>query len=663
MPDEDTAHSELADLRRRLSDLDREREQALVAAEDAREEALRLAQERDDLQRELLDRTGSLHESLARVEQREAEIARLRAELTRSTGSLQASRSDTLTMGEELQVAIEELQVMTEDLEEANETLRRTNEDLERRVDERTAQLSAAIGALRSSEERLRVAQKCAGAGIWDWDIVNDRTTWSPEYYDLLGRDPADFPASHENWLVSMHPDDRPLARQAMADALSRDGSIEDFRLEFRVVHPDKGERWLTGLGQVIHGEDGQPVRMAGLVIDITERRRMEEDLHRAKEAAENANQAKTRFLAAASHDLRQPIQAATLYLELLRRRVRDDGARDVLDRLSASIDGLRSMLGGLLDLSRLEAGVIKPVVVDFVPKELMTRLAAEFKAQAERAGIDLRWQSCSRPVSTDPHLLERVLRNLVANAITHNERGRVLLACRHRSAGVEFQVWDTGPGIPPQYLDSIFEEFRQLDNPERNSTRGFGLGLAIVARIVRLLDLKLTVRSTVGRGSVFSILVPVARSVPPSPAEPGDRVPLAAGLADANPVVANLVEGRLAILVEDDAFVREALSGVLESWGLRVLATGSPEDLERQLAGMETAPNLVIADYRLPSGATGRSVIELVRRRWPVPAIILTGDTAPERLREAQACGCRLLHKPIEPMELARTLEGILRN
>ena len=392
--------------------------------------------------------------------------------------------------------------------------------------------------------------------------------------------------------------------------------------------------------------------------IDVTTTKELEEALRHAKDQAERANDAKTRFLAAASHDLRQPIQAAALYTEVLRRQTKQDKALEVIDLLRASIEGLHGMLNGLLDLSRLEAGVIEPAIVDFVPDDLMTRLAAEFQAEAEASGIELRCLPGTVPVSTDPHLLERVLRNLVSNAIKHGtagDGGRVLLSCRHTGDVVEFQVWDNGPGIPPADLDVIFEEFRQLKNAERNAAQGFGLGLAIVARIARLLDLKVSVRSEVGNGSVFTVAVPVSAAADLSPL--GRDAPTAEDMA--------ALDGRTALVVEDDDSVRHALALLLREWGLTVLTADSTDTLSGildDLDDLDAGPDVVIADYRLPGGATGRMAVEMVRRRWAVPAIIVTGDTAPERLREVGSLGCRLLHKPIEPMDLAAVLVGVMR-
>ena len=398
--------------------------------------------------------------------------------------------------------------------------------------------------------------------------------------------------------------------------------------------------------------------RIAVVFQDVTERKRAEERLTRAKEEAEAANRAKTKFLAAASHDLRQPIQAASLYAHVLRATIgADPAALEALDLLKTSIDSLSGMLNGLLDLSRLEAGAVEVSIGDFMPGELMRRLAAEFRGVAEVAGIDLRCLPSRAPVATDPHLLERILRNLLSNAIAHGasddpgQRGRILFGCRRRANGVEFQVWDNGPGIPEDAREIIFEEFRQLKNPERNATQGFGLGLSIVSRIARLLGLEVTVRSRVGHGAVFSVTVPYARA----PA----AVRLKGPVKDAN--MAAWLKGRTVLLVEDDDQIRRGLSMMLKRWGVRVVSAASTEELAAILPRLRRRPHVVLTDYRLPGGSTGRNVVELVRSRWDVPGVIITGDTAPERLREAMSLGCRLLHKPVQPADLAGALGEVM--
>ncbi|MDQ2104263.1 ATP-binding response regulator [Azospirillum isscasi] len=460
------------------------------------------------------------------------------------------------------------------------------------------------------------------------------------------------------------------------ADRLQRDASRlveESARLAAELVEQ---RREMGRLRDRLHRAEGR-------------RAAREEELRRAHETAEHANRAKTRFLTSASHDLRQPIQAAALYAHILRGAVGSNpAAREAMDLLQASIDSLSGMLSGMLDLARLEAGAVDVSVSEFRPDALMRRLAQEFRDTARAEGASLHVHPSGVPVRTDARLLERILAHLLSNAIRHGGGGRqgtkgggrVLLGCRRRPGSLEFQVWDDGRGIPPGARAAIFEEFHQLDNPERSAAKGFGLGLPLVARMARLLGLTLDLRSEVGRGTVFTVTVPRAAPVlqpvlapvlAPGP-DPDRRLTAAAramaaaatsaaatAASAASP--ADRMRGRRVLLVEDDERVRHAMTMLLKRWGVQVTAVGSVEELAARLPRLRSRPHVVLADHRLPGGQTGRKVAEMVRHHWDVPIVIITGDTAPERLREARSIGCRLLHKPVEPADLAATLGDVM--
>jgi PAS domain S-box len=635
--DNDIAASNHEALKRRIDDLDKNLEQALVAAEDAQAEASVLAEERAGLQTELYAanrRNADLADRLAKAEEEQKE---LRLSLRHAESQLRGVHRSEEHLNEELRASYEELQILAAELEEANT-------DLERRIAERTAQLAESEATLRLITDNIPAqiscfdrAQRCIFANP---EQARFRGTTREA---LLGRTMRDHLGERVYARL------RPYVERALAGEA----------VTFEDKEPDKfgpgRDCWTEENYIPRRAPDGTVDGFFTLVLDITERKLAEEALTRAKEAAETANRAKTRFLAAASHDLRQPIQAAALYAHVLRASLPSDPmAEEALELLKACIDNLNGMLSGLLDLSRLDAGAVDVRIVDFVPDALMQRLAAEFHGVAQVPGLELRCVAASTPVATDPQLLERILRNLLSNAITHGapadttgRRGRVLFGCRRRGSRVEFQVWDRGPGIPDDAQDSIFEEFRQLKNPERNPTQGFGLGLSIVSRIARLLGLEVSVRSTVGRGSVFSVTVPCGRAAQPvhsgAPSADADQGPW--------------LKGRTVLLVEDDERVRRGLSMMLKRWGARVVDVASVEELAAALPRLPRRPHVMLTDYRLPGGATGGTVVELVRRRWDVPGVIITGDTAPERLREARSLGCHLLCKPVEPAELVQAL------
>jgi signal transduction histidine kinase len=649
IPEDSFMTDEVDALRRRISWLEDEREQLLIVGETSRDEIKRLVEERDRLQWQKKEQTVELARVMARNATLEAQAVSIRH---KPGGELlRPAEFDYTVIAEELQTTIEELQVTTEELEIANDALRLQNESLEQRVEERTAALKDAIQELARSQDLLRYAQRCAGAGTWDWDVESNAAVCSPEYFELFGLDPGNGIQSAEAWLASLHPEDRARTRAAWNECVFNPGKNE-LVVEFRVDHPRFGERWIMVRGRVVDRQGERATRMIGLSIDISRQKHLEYALREAAMVAEAASQAKTRFIAAASHDLRQPIQAASLYLGLLRRHRHDDATRELLDLVQASFNGLHGMLNGLLDLSRLEAGVIEPKIGVIHVEELLARLSMEFRAQAEAKGIELRVRGCRMLLRSDAHLLERILRNLLANAVTHTAEGRILLACRRRGNHAKLQIWDMGPGIPENDRHAIFEEFQQLRNPERNAARGFGLGLAIVKRMAQLLGHEISLRSVVDHGSVFSVLVPLADEV---------REVMPETFAFRR-VASRRLRGRTVLLVEDNRAVRQAIVMLLEAWGMTVVSSRNRDELAELMEHMEgERPSALISDYRLPGGQTGKAVVDMVRSRWDLPAIIITGDTAPERLREASSIGCHLLHKPVVPEELASILNVVM--
>jgi len=393
---------------------------------------------------------------------------------------------------------------------------------------------------------------------------------------------------------------------------------------------------------------------VCGISTDITSLKKTEQELAAAKVEAERASRAKSQFLAAISHDMRQPIQAASLFLGVLDGRIGDPKAREVLERVKTSIDSVHSMLGDLLDLSRLDAALIKPAMKPLELGPLLQRLHAEFSPQADLKRLTFRTVPGKATVATDPELLERILRNLVANAVSYTASGGILLGCRRSGDNVRIIVADTGPGIPEAQQERIFEEFYQVGNPERDRSRGFGLGLAIVRRIADMLEHPISVRSVVGKGSMFSVTVPLVAQAPRSTDKASQSAPAGrCGNANLQPV----------LLVEDDPAVLGAMVMLLEEWGLSVVTAQSLDELETTIDNLSDPATLIIADYRLPDGATGTDAVALARSKISpnLAGIILTGDTDPARLREAHANHTRLLHKPIQAAELQRIVAEIL--
>jgi two-component system CheB/CheR fusion protein len=374
---------------------------------------------------------------------------------------------------------------------------------------------------------------------------------------------------------------------------------------------------------------------------DVTERNRAEADLIDARRAAESASASKSRFLASASHDLRQPLQGAVLFHGLAASSNADPKVADWLDHLDRTLGAMGQLLDGLLDISRLDAGIVQPRVAVVDLDAALDRLAVEFAPQAAVVGLRLTAVRSGLAGRTDPLLLDRILRNLIANAIRYTPRGGILVGCRRRGPDVAVQVWDTGSGIPPDQLAAIFEEFHQVANAARDRAKGLGLGLAIVRRLCSLLGHRVRVFSRPGRGSLFEVVLPRAEGAPRSPSA---AAPTRDGPRD------------VVVLVEDDPLVRMSVGALLERAGFAVAAAADAAGIEAAVAAVDPARvACVLSDYRLPGDADGIEAIRRVRRLvgWEAPGVLLTGDTSPDRLREADASGFALVHKPATAEDL----------
>jgi len=356
---------------------------------------------------------------------------------------------------------------------------------------------------------------------------------------------------------------------------------------------------------------------------------------------------AKSRFLAAASHDLRQPLHA----LGLLVAQLRDSGAaherRRLTERIGAAVAEMNELFNALLDVSRLDAGSLSADLEAFPIADLLAKIERTFAHTVHDKGLSLHVVSNSGWVRSDAILLERILLNLVSNAVRYTSRGGVLIGCRRRGDRLRIEIWDTGPGIPENQQQYIFDEFYQVPDPDRDRRGGLGLGLAIVDRFRRLLDHPIAVRSRIGKGSCFSIEVPLCAAAPKG-VEPAPHPEVAAPTA----------EHGLVLAVDDDPLVLGAMRGLLASWGYGVIACGSHDDVVAEVAAAARRPDLIIADFHLSGGRTGIETIEHVRARFgaDIPAFLVSGDTSPERLQQSRAGGYMLLHKPVSPMTL-RTL------
>jgi len=364
------------------------------------------------------------------------------------------------------------------------------------------------------------------------------------------------------------------------------------------------------------------------------------------------ANAAKSRFLAAASHDLRQPLQTLSLLTGVLSRTVSDPQPAATVHELQGTLGVMGGLLDALLDISQLDSGAISPEVTDFSIGEMLERLYVAFRHDASAKGLSLKLVPSSVIVCSDPVLVENIVRNLLANAIRYTDKGKVLLGCRRRGSKLRIEVWDTGIGIPEAQVNRIFEEFYQLNNPARDRSKGLGLGLAIVERSSRLLGHGIDVSSVQGKGSMFAVEVPMGTLVRQHDKTQHDHL-----------FSGNEYKAASIVLVEDERAVLEATQLFLESDGFQVYTASSAEEAWQKIQDLEIEPDLIITDYRLPQARTGIEVVRQIRKVLDnnVPGIILTGDASPALTREAQENSLQLLHKPTDPEGLLALIYRLL--
>ncbi|PWC32641.1 ATP-binding protein [Azospirillum sp. TSO35-2] len=432
---------------------------------------------------------------------------------------------------------------------------------------------------------------------------------------------------------------------------------------------PAAGEASGGGLAALVpvRGADGT-VRAVALIggAGAAELARAREEVAQARADAERARTAKGKFLSAASHDLRQPFQAMHLFHHLLSGRLTDPTSIDLADKLEQSIIGGETLLRALLDVSALEAGLVTPKPQTFPIDELLAKLLEGFAPEAEGKGLRFNVHPLDAQVTSDPVLLERLLRPILANAVRYTLKGGILLAARRRGANLRIEVWDTGVGIDPSQHAAIFEDFHQLGNPGRDRKQGLGLGLAIARRLGQVLGHPITVRSKPGKGSVFAVDVPLAdRARDGSDDGVGEGRGEASGAAGSEAAAGSgaPVRAGTVLVIEDDAMQLEGIGLLLRDWGYAVIPARGIREACAELEQTAAAPDLVLSDLRLSGPESGIDAIQAVRARCGrrVPGVIVTGDTDPDRLRSVGRSGFRLVHKPCDPVMLKALLSRAL--
>jgi two-component system CheB/CheR fusion protein len=570
----------------------------------------------------------------ARIAELERELAAAHDEVENAIQSRKITEQEQKAINEEALSVAEEFQSTNEELLTSKEELQSLNEELTAL----NSQLQETLERQRLASDDLQNVLYSTNVGTMFLDAALKIRFFTPAISPLcagihgdIGRPLADLRP------IADDPDLIADARRVLAEAASIDREVQA-----------PGGVWFL---RRIFAYRAHDTRIEGVVItfsDITQTKTATRALEVAKLEAERANIAKSRFLAAASHDLRQPLQSLTLLTGLLEQAVHGARETDLLRRFEQTLHAMSGMLDALLNINQIEAGVIKPNLSVFALDSVFDRLRNEFTYIAQARNLTLKIMPGSAMVTSDPHLLDQMLRNLLGNAIKYTPHGKVLVGCRADGQDVRIEVWDTGIGIRADQLHAIFEEFHQVDTAAHESSGGLGLGLSIVQRLGQLLGHPVNVRSVPGHGSAFTITLPGGAA-----AAPVAPFPLPAPGADA------AHRHSVILVVEDDPDVLDLLAQVLRPQGHLVHRAHDAAEAVRLVCDVGIRPDIVLTDYNLPDGVNGLDLLFQLRGvlKTALPAIILTGDISTTTIARISAASCIRLDKPVDPRDLVRTI------
>ncbi len=579
---------------------------------------------------------------VSRVAELERELAATRTELQGAIRNLEISSEEQTAINEEALSVNEEFQSTNEELLTSKEELQSLNEEL-----------TALNGQLQETLERQRTTANDLQNVLYSTDVATlfldtglNIRFFTPATTQLFRIIPTDVGRPLEDFKALTNDDD------LLSDARTMLRTRKPIERE---IEAHSGAWYIRRMLPYRTDDKG----IDGVVItftDVTERKETAKALEGAKQQADRANVAKSRFLAAASHDLRQPLQTLALLQGLLAKRVEEDSAKKLVALQDQTLGAMSGMLNTLLDINQIDAGVVLPHVASFSINDKLNRLRNEFAYHAQAKGLELHVVPSTVSIQSDRRLLEQMVRNLLSNAIKYTKSGKVLLGCRRHAGKLSIEIWDTGIGIPDADLQIIFEEFHQIDNAARERSRGLGLGLAIVQRLGSLLGHQIRVRSQLGRGSVFSIEVQLA------PSEIGLVPELHRDIFDDGVLEGAHSTGTI-MIVEDDPEIRDLLVLALKDDGHHPIAVANGKAALEEVEHGPMRPDLVLADYNLPGAINGAQLIGRIRKKLhrQVPMIILSGDISSGAVREIAFQDCVQLTKPVNLMELTREIQRLL--
>jgi two-component system CheB/CheR fusion protein len=575
-----------------------------------------------------------------------SEHAELEQELELARKELQDAIRDLELSGEEQKAINEEALSVNEEYQSTNEELVTSKEELQSLNEE----LTALNGQLQETLERQRTTSDDLQNVLFSTDVA---TIFLDSDFNIRFFTPA------TRLLFNVIATDigRPLddLKSLASDSMLSADAEQVLRDPTPIEREIEAKSGLWFNRRILPYRTHQG-RVEGVVItftDITERKRVARVLSEAKRQAEIATAAKSQFLAAASHDLRQPLQTLTLVQDLLRRVVKEEAPRKLIDRLDQTLASMSGMLNTLLDINQIEAGAVHPAFIVFPINDILRPLADEFAYHATAHNLQLKVVPSRMIVYSDPRLLEQMIRNILSNAFKYTRSGKVLLGCRRREDSLSVEVWDTGVGIDEKDLHAIFEEYHQVDNPAHDRTHGLGLGLSIVKRLAQLMNHHIDVRSRPGRGSCFVVNVPLPANHLPR------HLPLVASKHQKSAVH---LTGTI-LLIEDEPDVSELIEQLLVGDGHQVACAQSGEAALEMVRKGKVVPDLILADYNLPNGMDGLRTSLKLRGllHSHTPVIILTGDISTGTLHDVAHAACTGLHKPVKPQEMTRVIQQLL--
>jgi two-component system CheB/CheR fusion protein len=572
----------------------------------------------------------------------EQELAATKTELQSAIHNLEISGQEQKAINEEALSVNEEFQSTNEELLTSKEELQSLNEEL-----------NALNSQLQETLKRQRTTSNDLQNVLYSTDVA---TLFLDPKLNIRFFTPA------TKSLFSILPGDigRPLSD---LHSLAADGALlADARAVFEGSAPIEREIaaengvWFTRRILPYRADNNAVEGVVVTFTDITDRQRAAEALDDAKKEADLANLAKSRFLAAASHDLRQPLQSLVFLQGLLAKTMKGEQQQELLRRQDQTLGAMSGMLNTLLDINQIEAGVVRPEAITFPVNDLLDRLRDEFTYIAEAQGLGLRVVDSSVWITSDPRLLDQMMRNLISNALKYTPKGCILVGCRRREGLLSIEIWDTGIGIAEADQAAIFEEYHQIGNAARERSRGMGLGLSIVQRLGDLLHHRVRVFSRLSKGSVFAVEVPTPAK------QPKEKLKVVEGDIGADVVAPDHRKGKV-LVIEDDPEVREILTLLLEDAGHRVALAADGAAALDFLAHSGLRPDVILADYNLPNGMTGLQAVVSIRERLhqPIPAIILTGDISTETLRAVAGQNCTQLNKPVKAPHLAQLIQEMM--